>query len=428
MALSEAPSKSIQVGVLRALGLTGFLAALLLGFQNCGPSSSGALYPTEQEKIEALAKSLPFAYDVVYDRFAYMSCSQPQALASPDTFFTFKAGAYTPAAGVGFNLPFRREFGKQSMSLDMRREVIQASAVNANVVPQMDIRRAAQLYSVAETTNPPALGLSFDYMMDILAVSWIADPMLKLRSNEFLREAENPYTKQKAKAETSLLFYRAEGGMISLRKNLMDQDGTMVTLTFQQFTPGNSNGVPIAPPNTPTEGRNAVLYGRGYKPAFSMPDGANSQAWGERIMSSLTERRLEFNTQVMSPAATWMCPSNLRFMLVRNQDINADLQVRLPGEGGTTTRRLVGDNPNGDNPRMQLVRNVLPQERWVVDLAQGLVAPRNAADGACYDNAQTVQYDISVADCDTRSAGGNSFKACAHFVSICYRTGTYPAP
>jgi hypothetical protein len=407
----------------RAIQMLAIVTVSVLGYQNCGPTSSGSMYPAqESEEVVALGKATPFPMDVTLDQFAYMSCATPTAALNGETYFTFKMGAYRNA-GLRLNQDGMNYLNKEVKDISLFSRVLQNTPANSGSILQLDIRSDNNLSTSAITGTNNFPGSSYDFLLDGLAKSWVTDALARARNQSFVKQVVDPYTKQTRKMQGQLLLYRDEGGMVGLRSAFTTANSGLLALTFTQ-SDGRGGGLPITPDNVAWEGQGRVTYGRGYRPVFASPRGSVEYNWNRKLVSGLAERRLEFDSFKMSAPVPWDCPESMQFMIVHPQDRNKQISVRHNSDTAAS-QVTFAVNDGGRPADLALIRNSLPQGVWDIDMANRLVVPAKPEQGVCYVNpsntARQIQYDVTQTDCDSGNIPNPLAKTCAHFVSICLR-------
>ena len=217
-----------------------------------------------------------------------------------------------------------------------------------------------------------------------------------------------------------------------------------LTTTFVDAEGANSSQrlKPIS--STPNDSRYA--YGRQFELDFSLGHGLvgsgailNPRSYNSftkapsRVLRAVAERNLE-NLQT---EGKWVCPKELKFLIVRPEDNTNHVLCGYNSLGSGLlsqkeilkmrgyTQEVPYQAPLGVKRDHHFVaRHVLGLEHWHVDFARRCVVPKNM-DDKCYGGSTNFQqnpinYSAELGRDGTGNCGTNT--TCPHYVSICYKT------
>jgi hypothetical protein len=456
-----------RFGLRHLVGFIIMVAFTPIAFQNCADSlniSSGTQ--------ASLSNNLPFAYDTTVNTIAYMSCSNSPAGYLPRSVFTFRAGAYStnvlnPPAGVGLTSaiwPYLQSEGSpQSVA-----SLLQTMSQNVGTSVQLSLRSLQNLQQVL-TVNPGTATPNIDYWnyLSTLDSDAIVNRMASFTSNT--QRANYFYGLSgvgSALVEGSLYFNASETLAQSVRSSL--SSGSVMSLTYS--VGGSSD--PVAAQAAVGAPLNRA-YGRGFAVTFGIDSGVNSDNYSgsnpQRVLASINEVDLSTGQTAGPNVGTWSCQALDRYMIVRYDDI--DFSGEDSGNAILDGQCIVDSDydqvasanggpafpPNPLNAlaqqyanQLSLVRNVLPETDWWIDVAHRCAIPKptqhnGSNNDFCYGpvpppqggnnpipiiyNRESVTHQV--ASCtevatDMTNPNGSTymFSNCPHFISIC--TGAEP--
>ncbi len=396
--------------------IVGFFALLivssLLLFQNCDQP-----LPGNEDHLNSFFQTLPFAYDAQIDTLAYMSCDglQSSHIGDGSPIFTFYAGALRPGSGVRLTTEFLHE--TRYLEIEDKIRSLRQSSLNGDAQAQLWVRTAAQLQT-AYTPRSPRVGVDFDNILNApLDHPELAAQLVEQRGQRLnLFQGSGP-------AEHLRFEGRIRWGDIGsesrekLRRNLggVDFGGfftpKVLTLNYHagidDVTAKTSES---RLPNGAFPGQS--IYGVGFRNMrFIRGRGLSGNQYAVAAPSRVLDGLVEFNLDTGQPTGgNWVCPAELRFMIVRASDI------LNPHED----QHLVSCPKSFEHEISSRVRAVLPNN-WEINLGTSGVRPcvylkQESENLSCYPSRiQTINY--ASGECDPN---GNT-NACPHFVSICLR-------
>lgn len=429
----------------RSLTAVFALLVVVVAFQNCSQPA--------QIATDSVDDKMKFAYEAVVDQVSYMSCpsvmDSKNVVSDPDTYFTFKVGAYR-FGGIGLNNEFYQEFRRKLP--ERQADLLSKSKANTRTIVQMAVRQSGALNTVVHGTGnlTPNVGFSnllsslgsFEVSQEITRAGF--DPVNEVPTGKRVRfiparKIREVVPATGARFEGKLQFGASEALQSTLRTNYLSPGNWLLSLTFLE--PSESGGGPGGStpdvyvrnpgtifsnqPNTP-----GLAYGTGFQLGFSQPiagakglqertttgalTGKESLPYPSNVLSQVLERDLL--TGVQKDSSLWVCPDTLRYKIVRPGDETEANCTRQPDPAAPWSLEF------------SLLRNALPVELWYIDVARRCVIPKRALAGSCYGDLAKVayvQYNLTdVNGCDPHSNADTNrlnSKICAAYVSVCYR-------
>lgn len=361
-----------------ALALTVLGLALILGYQNCGPSSSGK----KASESEA-ASEVPFAYEFTINRLAYMTCHDLDSSYNKQNFFTFRAGAYGSQQG-GLRLTPEYLTHMSGKSLAEKVAGLSSSEINRKARVQFSLRQATNL-ATGVYGIPPNQPV-FQNLFGPLSDSPYNADLGRLPVGNFLT-----YNGQ---AHGDLHFGHGDLGQLKGVRDTLANGAGILAFTFRDET----DPLKARSPGTGTTS-NTQAFGRGYSPTFTCKGSTTDCRLA--VLADVKEFDLKGPTQVPDPGGElWDCPETYQFRIVRNAADATQLGCQFQRSGVTTT---------------DVYRNTMEilGAGWQMDPVLRCLLPPGTND--CYALASSVDYTLS-STCDTPQGG-----ACAQLVSICLR-------
>lgn len=371
-----------------------FLATVIL-FQNCGEQgkSSSAL-------ASQAFKSTPFAYDATIDTMAYMSCSEMNSSYDPRAFFSFKVGAYTSGAGLMLNSAFNNAM-KYYPTRD-RLTALQNSDANEGAWLQVSLRAKTDYQTIKYSGSGPEPEKDYYSFLQNLDSNEVANVLLGLSSGARAAYFSSISDTSSRFMEGSLRFLGSEGIATSIRQQATAQQAVLALTYTSKSDPEDTQA------RTPIGSTGNKAYGSGYMMTFNNDTGVTSNT--VRILETVREMDLSTGATAGGNIRTWTCPTSLRFMIVRREDVtaNANSPCDTPAADNATTYQ--------DQQILQIVRRVLPVDYYSVDLVKRCIVAKTPIQAySCYgtraNNAPAIAYRS--ATCDATN--------CPHYVSICTR-------
>ncbi len=379
---------------LRHLSGAAILGSLLL-FQNC------AEMPSEEDATKAsYMEGMPFAYKPTLDTIAYMSCSRMKSTYEPRAFFTIRAGAYTPMAGLEITQEFAT--ATQYQPPQGKRSALSDSLLNANTRLQLALRNSNDLQSVV-INGAAKNGTSLGSMMTNLSASPIVEHLVTMQPG--LKKHYFPSGAADRLMASSLRFNDGDEQNVvdAIRKMLRDRTA-LLALTFTDTDSANDQAARGPAGISKTE-----ALGMGYQLQFGVPAG---KATAEpRVLSSITE--VQLRPGYPGTGSQWSCPASMQLKIVQNQDLASAAGCALSVDYySNETERLALD----------AIRRVLPVEDFFVDVkARCAVAKSHIASSATNNNHSCYgdRTGRGAVDYNSNACSGDS---CPHYVSVCIRT------
>ena len=379
---------------------------ILVAFQNC----ESGVPQTGEDRVTSLAKEQDFVYDTVVDQLAYMSCAEVDSPLASDasTYFTFRVGAYSGAAGIKLKDEFMELTEKSSVT--ERLDVLNIGPGSKAMQLQLSLRPSNDMQSIfAIGGGTGQISLDHSNVFTILGEDYPSALLLDAYDkNQRVRYARDT-SGRGFRVEADLRFLNAETLANDVRNFVSNQRSISgpLTLTYADSIKGGTAA--IAPedlyPNKNLEPRTRSVYGTGFQMTFRSPGGVTPS----RILSSVEERSLE-NAADATKRKQWSCNANDVFKIILPEDAAAQGCAMLP------------DNLSGANAdRLRMLRRTLRPEDWYIDIANNCIVPKKFSPGDCYgkQGAQTIEYN-PLNDCDPPVDIVDK-PYCPHYVSICTR-------
>lgn len=373
----------------------GMVLLSLALFQNCSSPGEG-----EQNSLSSYMEGLPFAYKSSLDTISYMSCSRMKSGYERRAFYTLRAGAYTPMAGLEITPEF--DEATKYYSLQKKAESFADSLANANTRLQLALRSSSNLQSVV-VNGAAKDGESLGTMMGNLSKPPLVEHLVTMKPG--VKKHYFPSGADNRLMASSIRFN--DGGednvAAEIRKLLRDRNA-MLTLTYTDTDAADDQKA-----RGPSGISQTEVYGQGYQLQFGTPSGwATAES---RVLSSVNEVSLK--PGYPSTGSQWSCPASMQFKIVRNEDIaragNCSLSVDYYSN---ETQRLALD----------AIRRVLPVEDFYVDVVNRCVVAKSHIASSVSGGVHSCYGDRTgrgAINYTTNSCSGDS---CPHFVSVCIRT------
>jgi hypothetical protein len=381
----------------------------LLAYQNCSaPISSGL------KSEDAMAASLPFAYDAQVDQLAYMSCSELASGYDASQYFMFRAGAYGANAGLSLSTEFlNKTIGGYTAQ---RSALLDNGTMNAGTKVLFAMRAASDFEStypgstVGVDWSPVFSNLGLPESSDKLVAAAATSTKLRYLSTGLLPGARfegdlggsqgaNPYQQYRTYFNSSTLLFGV---------NFMSEAGKAFARAPADYP---STGSTLAAKQS--------VYGRGLYLTFARPSVAGlAPTAPDYVLSTVREYDMQNRSYTSN---TWTCPTNLQFRIVRAEDLarpNVNCTVKP-------------DSQNANQALLKYARNSLRAEDWYVNADQGCIVPKKLTGPQCYGSLPNlhVQYDQTGACSAPATTGGTDVSTgittnatCVHYASLCYRT------
>lgn len=418
--------------IVMILSITG---AILFSYQNCGVEAPQSLFDVTQKY------QLP--YEVKVDQIAYMSCSEQLNVPNQKgVFFTFRAGAYGPNAGLRLSDTFLYETRRgdaEDRAIKLGEEFV---SFNHRVL--FSIRKQADLsVSYLNATNGQGIEeVDYDFVFGDLGSTAMSASLVALDETEYMNYWAAGGISSDAYMQGTMVFNSAETVSANLRSFLTNEG--LLAVGFAQpldpsyllapadYTASNTDTGFVSPANQ--------AFGTGLRMTFKQPNPAN---WGytlstvnnvphvnlpNRVLASVYEYDL---AQPQTIKSSWSCPTELQLRVVYPTDRNANDPYFVP-PFSSTTRQLCPDVADPtvaggftatDVANFQIARKSLPVSDWKINWARKCVVPKVYTLGSCYgvDTGVTPNVTRSPVYDFTKSCNPAINPACLHFVSICLR-------
>ncbi len=394
---------------------------ILLSFQNCAEPLQ-----IEDQSYGSKSDTYPFAFETKVDTFAYMSCAGFETTTfNNKAIFSFKSGAYRSGSGIGLNTSFIESIG--NMRMTQQEQVLSQGAANKGAQVQTAMRRRSNLleYYVADTSGQGTEGVDFDNVLNPLDSEDLLRPIIAGKGSRIGYFSNLPGLENR-RIESHLYFNGSEELARDLRSRL--HNGELIYSMGYVDVGGTHPVVPMSPGESASGG----AYGLGLRMIFAKGHGLDgfgnirpyTSTSDARTLQSLREvDLLKPGIEKTQAEANWICPENLRFMIVRPQD-NGDVLCGATSAAGINFG-YYEDPMNPTNVSLeeyQAVRSILPVEYWHVDFKKRCVVNKES-DDKCYDVSQTKQinyFNGSNSFPATCGSGEDETYQCPHYVSICY--------
>lgn len=389
-------NRGVQYG--KTIAILIFAFSLIPIFQNCGAPVS--------EKEEAGFQD--FAYSSKADTLGYMSCSNVRS-PNPSAYFTFRLGAYKDGG-----LRLKDEFHNATAKMTTNKKVrfLTAGKKNRDIQMQLAIRRKSDMVAFASETQGKE-GEDYAFVLPPVNNEGLAEKLVTMPKGERIRSLSGSLDSIN-KFEGSLNFLDSEVLEESVRTEL--RRGAYLALTYNPLQEGLGAGgfgsgtgdktLALSPGDFKEEPAALdfnVAYGIGLGITFQQGNFASGHP--ARVMSSISQVDLETKEADPSNDARWICPSNLRFKIVRPEDVG----VSINGQKLVNCNRVL--DPQTPSPDLERVRRVLRIEDWYVDMNNRCIIPKDQST-SCYGEDTEIEYQ-------SKGCGGTA--ACTHFFSLCYQ-------
>jgi hypothetical protein len=375
--IMKRPKTAVTVAVLAVL--------IPLFFQNCAE----VLDPTQETGLASVTESAPFAFESSIDQIAYMSCSNMPAGYDPKAFFTFKAGAYGPTAGVRLTNSFN--YAVRNLSQSDKATALANSKANKDATLQLSLRQSSNLQHIFSRGNVTSYSADF---FGTLTQTGVASPLLADRGVNYLKSF--PSLGAAGEFADTIHFTASETDANDVR-NELNVNNNLLAFTYNRA--GSGPGLALGP----TENSPTSVYGSGFLVRHTLGFGQASDfsSGPFRVLSSLTE----YNLLTGQPnGRTWDCPASWRFMIVRTEDLGVNAACPNTDQEPVPT--------NEQTEAYQVLRRMLPASDWGVNLYGNCIVPKRT--GLCYGNtAATINYQGGTCNPLTGT--------CPHYVSLCRR-------
>lgn len=395
-------------------------------FQNCAA-------PLAVEGDQQSFSMEPFAFETKLDHIAYMTCSEMGSLGyDNDAYFTFKVGAYSPVNGIGFNSEFQSRIANSRPSEVVG--ILQNSQANMSAQLQLAVRRRANVYQVfSANAGSPTESEDYENFLTQLSSSAIANELAPLKSGEKVNYFDKGIGLKSPRLEAKLYFNDSEDLQIGLRNDLFNQSSLMVTYVDR------SESDPILPIGYSSSAR-TMSKGSRFDLGFDLGHGIylngtvvsdsnlpKFTVGPQKVLASVNEKDLE---NLSATGASWICPDDLRFVIVRPED-NGDKVFCGINYGASDSGFFenVGSPPPGASQNSYLVaRNILPIEHWHIDFQRKCIVPKTNQD-SCYGKKidftkNPINYNAGSSQAPAKCGVDDTglYRTCPHYVSICYRS------
>lgn len=354
-----------------------FASLIPIVFQSCSEPL------VEENDVSVLAAEAPFAFDLALDHIAYMSCSNMPAGYNPETYFTFKAGAYKATSGLKFNSSFVHHV--RNVTATEKVSVLAESEANKNAYLSLGVRMASNILS-GYRSNSDFIG--------ILTAGAVANILATKNGSAYV--SNFPALATNKQLEDTAHYTGAETTYAQPIRDAMNA-GAFLATTY------NTAGADTLSALSPNPGSTTQAYGLGYRANFNTLGFGLSTPYAAgpmRIMSNLREFNLTTGGQTSS---VWDCNPEWRFMIIRPTD---DVNALCPGYSTDATP------PNAQLEMYLALRQLLPPTAWGVNLSRRCIVPLLASAGQCYGSSN-VAINYSGGVCDPVAG------TCPHYVSIC---------
>ncbi|MEQ1877085.1 MAG: hypothetical protein ABL958_10595 [Bdellovibrionia bacterium] len=321
-------------GVLLVVG-----AALVLGFQNCGPDIG--LGEGDDDSLGGA----PFAYSVSFDRIAYLSCS---AANTGTTHFSLKGGAYnTASSGIQFSPEFRAV--TRNYVANRKIELANQDDYNRDAQLTVGLRPFDDLKSVT-TVNGTNMVKN---VLTPLNVSPIVQELANLADGAYL-----PYTQ--FPLENAFQLNAANDQTF---RDMLTQQSMVMAVTFleagQRYASREVDG---------------KIPGSAYHTSFD----CGSTPANMHVLCAVEDYELMSG----GSGGQWDCPADFHYKVIRN------------GDAGTAGCNF--GSPQTNNPEYIELRRILGPN-WQIDIGANCIQPTQ---GSCYPNTVTsVDYNLGT-NCD----------------------------
>lgn len=371
--------------------LGGAVLGSLLVFQNC--SDTGL--EEGNDSLSSYMEGLPFAYKASLDTIAYMSCSRMKNSYEPRAFFTFRAGAYTPLAGLEITPEFAE--ATKYYTLQTKSEAFADSLANSNTRPQLALRSSSNLQSVV-VNGAAKSGTSLGTMLSNLSRSPIMEHLVTMqpgmKKNYFASGANDRLL------AGSLRFNDGDEENVAAEiRKILKNNEVLLALTFT-----DTDNPDDAKARGPAGVMTSQAYGRGYQLQFGVPDGWTTAE--QRVVTAVNEVNL--TPGYPSTGAQWSCPTTMQFKIVRPEDL---------ADAGPCSLSVDYYSTEDQRVALDAIRRVLPVEDFYVDVVNRCVVPKAhiaTESQSCYGDRTgrgAINYTSS-------SCSGDS---CPHHVSVCIK-------
>ncbi len=387
----------------------------LFAFQNC---TSPPALEAHADVLKSTGAGEPFVFAANFDQLAYMSCTELRTGAfDTSAYFSFRLGAYR-TGGVQILPSFFDSVKK--FNLEDQQTILMDSQDNLGAQPQTALRSLRNFQQVFTETGSPAEGSDYQNMFGALTDPDNLTALFALNPADRLRyvpgmvvegsrlEADLDFASSANMAE-SVRQFLSNDGVVALtytaNPNATIQTTGTLSMTGTITNSGQNSAIQARAPADFLGGSNtSSVYGRGLLVRFSQP--SINGLYGQFPTSTLREvsEMNMLNQSDSSSLAPWVCPSSMRFRIVRKQDL------AVPG-----ANCIRAPDPDPLPSDLALVRNSFRVEDWYVDMTNLCIIPKKPAPD-CYGNVQTVVYSMGAA-----CAPGQTTGACVSMASVCYR-------
>jgi hypothetical protein len=411
--------KQATIAIVTVLSL-----GMLLGFQNCGSD-----LPTSYFSASGGSNDI---YKVKVDQLAYMSCAEQKDVSNEqNVFFTFRAGAYGDDTGLSLSPEFLAKYPQKRNSELLG--ILAEDPVIANSQIQFSVRNQSNLAQmfISNGSTDGVDGLDYDFTFGLLGSQELSASLITTNEDHsgWLNYWSPAGVNYDAYFQGTLTYNESEADANAVR-NAMIAGGYVLTTVFGE--PAKPANIKIPDytldddkTNDDTATASNEAFGIGLKLNFKQPTPLNWNYSGvsyvtmpKRVLASVVEYDL---TTPNRSQGTWTCPSNLQFRVIYPDDVTVQDPTGVTGNICSTT--LDPASPSADLLR---VRNSLPVEDWYVDMTKKCVVPRRSAVGSCYGidagTHDTRQVNYKMTSICNPAVVTATASACAHFVSICYKT------
>ncbi len=372
---------------------------------------SGCTSPVESsgdDVITTAGKALAFSYDATLDQFTHMSCTNMPVGAnafSTSAYFTYRMGAYSQG---GLTLSDAFYSGLKKYKTDSQAEILAASPSNTSTVLQLAMRGNLDYQNLYVRSGAAAANQDYWNMLTDLGSSDTATTLVANPSGSRIRYIRNG-NPGGYRMEGSL-YFSDNATMVQATRDFLSgaaNPSGKITLTFTNG--GTAARSPADTVSGSTVNKSRIVFGRGYQPAFGLPDVSSTgsglySSYPSNVVRSFQEYALDGTT--LSPAPSWSCPISLQLRIVRAADLT---------KAGANCERK--SDPAALSPELKLLRNTLKVEDWYIDLTHHCMIPKRSGTD-CYGSRTDIAYTMG----DTCSTDATGFSNCVQYASTCYRT------
>jgi hypothetical protein len=399
--------------------------SIILIFQNCAE-------PLQMNEESAASKAdiYPFGFETKIDTFSYMSCAGfDNSVFNSRAIYTFKSGGYESGSGIGLSQTFLEAVGPNAR-LTQQEQYLAEGIQNRGAQIQAAIRARSNLlqFYVSETSGQGTEGVDYQNVLAPLDSVDLLRPIVSAKGQKIQYFSNLPGVEER-RLESYLYFNGSEEMARDLRSRI--HNGELIYSLGYTDVDSEHPLTPMAPAGQ--DGKQA--YGMGLRFIFAKGHGINNVTGAilpftgsaeARVLQSAKEvDLLKPGVEKTSSEANWVCPDNLRFMIVMPEDNDAVLC------GVTSAGQLIlwfFEDPNSppaglSSAEYRAVRNILPVEYWHIDFAKRCIITKESED-RCYDQSldKEINYFNGSNSYPTSCGTGETDEyQCPHYVSVCFK-------